>query len=191
MRLGGRGPGYCQKITCPGCGASSWQARSHLAAWVAAGIFTGLCMKCGGDAHRLRHPPKTVLQSGYVAVAISAVAKEDLSLYRAMRAPHGGPLGEHRWVMAKHLGRPLLAWELVDHMDGDKQNNDISNLRIYVKGKNQPGSHNGYGTYYDEWQRAEASAKQLETEAARLRELLLLACLMVPSPSSPSPVSVS
>lgn len=54
--------------------------------------------------------------------------------------------------MAKYLGRPLKPTELVDHMDGNKQNNDISNLRIYVRGKQHPGSAPGHGTYYHEWQ---------------------------------------
>ena len=47
-------------------------------------------------------------------------------------------------------------------MDGDKQNNRIENLRIYVRGKQQPGSAPGYGTYYHEWQMALARIAELE-----------------------------
>lgn len=73
---------------------------------------------------------------------------------------------EHRWVMAKTLGRPLKSYEMVDHMDGNRTNNDPSNLRIYLRGKNQPGSASGYGTYYHELQIALARIKQLEAELA-------------------------
>lgn len=69
---------------------------------------------------------------------------------------------EHRWVMAKALGRPLTRQENVDHMDGDKQNNDIGNLRMYITGRNEPGSCPGYGTYYHEWQLALARIRELE-----------------------------
>lgn len=72
-------------------------------------------------------------------------------------------VGEHRWNMAKFLGRPLKTWELVDHRDGDKLNNDPSNLRIYVKGKNHEGSACGHGTYYHEWQIALKRIRELES----------------------------
>lgn len=37
---------------------------------------------------------------------------------------------EHRYVMEKHLGRKLTPDEDVHHVDFDKTNNDISNLRV-------------------------------------------------------------
>lgn len=36
----------------------------------------------------------------------------------------------HRYVMEQHLGRKLLESEHVHHIDGDKSNNDISNLQV-------------------------------------------------------------
>lgn len=37
---------------------------------------------------------------------------------------------EHRYVMQKHIGRPLLQAESVHHKDGNRQNNHISNLEL-------------------------------------------------------------
>lgn len=37
---------------------------------------------------------------------------------------------QHRWVMEKHLGRRLQHWEHVHHKDGNRLNNDISNLEV-------------------------------------------------------------
>lgn len=39
---------------------------------------------------------------------------------------------KHRLVMEQSLGRYLLPGEVVHHLDGDKQNNTIDNLRLYA-----------------------------------------------------------
>lgn len=41
--------------------------------------------------------------------------------------------GQHRLVMEQYLGRPLRSDEIVHHKDGNKRNNDISNLEIVTR----------------------------------------------------------
>ena len=43
--------------------------------------------------------------------------------------PDGWPL-QHRLVMSRHLGRPLLDDEIVHHRNGNIEDNDISNLEL-------------------------------------------------------------
>lgn len=43
---------------------------------------------------------------------------------------NGKQIRTHRYVMQKHLGRELRSNEIVHHIDGNKANNDISNLEI-------------------------------------------------------------
>jgi hypothetical protein len=55
-------------------------------------------------------------------------------LVRAPDHPHansGGYVYEHRWIVEQALGRYLLPEEVVHHLDGDKQNNDLENLRLF------------------------------------------------------------
>ena len=61
------------------------------------------------------------MAAGYVKI------RDPLNVMRDSR----GYVWEHRLVMAKHLGRPLLRTEVVHHIDENKSNNDITNLILF------------------------------------------------------------
>jgi hypothetical protein len=46
---------------------------------------------------------------------------------------NGRKIDEHRYIMEQHLGRRLESWEVVHHKDGDKFNNDLSNLELMTR----------------------------------------------------------
>lgn len=134
----------------------------------------GKCIACLGkervqaliELRNLQPARRTVRKNGYVMLSERMVDPNDLPMFRQMAQRERSYVFEHRWAMAKHIGRALHSYELVDHMDGNKQNNDVSNLRIYIRGKNHPGSSAGHGTYYHEWQMAERRIRELEAQLA-------------------------
>jgi len=147
-------------VTCPTCATERFVYAGSVRKQLADLAFTGLCRRCSKGSSGTRRDAK-----GYVILPRGAVPRSDLYLFDAMGCGANG-VREHRLVMARTLGRPLLTDELVDHMDGDKTNNAPSNLRIYHRGRNEPGSHNGHGTYYHEWQVALARIRELESRVS-------------------------
>lgn len=57
----------------------------------------------------------------------------DAKGYVRQRTEQGWEL-EHRLVMARAIGRPLLGDEAVHHRNGDKANNGLANLELCVVG---------------------------------------------------------
>lgn len=75
-----------------------------------------------GDQHFCWKGGRIVNRSGYVEIYCPNHPNQ---------RKHTKYILEHRLVMEKHLGRYLHPDEVVHHIDGNKLNNDISNLELF------------------------------------------------------------
>lgn len=170
ISLYGRDRTWCASVTCPKCNHKRWYTLYQLRQFMKRDNFHGHCRPCGLKELRSgfllwakgKGFGRNKTSGGYITLRASYLEPSDLPMFRAMTPPCAPFVLEHRWNMAKHIGRPLKSWECIDHRDGDKTNNAVSNLRIYVRGKNQEGSCNGHGTYYHEWQMALREIRKLK-----------------------------
>lgn len=78
------------------------------------------------DRHHNWKGGRQVTSTGYVIIAI------DIDDPYFSMAQKNGYVAEHRYNMAKYLGRLLYEWETVHHIDGNRQNNNIQNLQLRI-----------------------------------------------------------
>ena len=143
-------------ITCPDCKQKRYLDAPSVKSLVRKGAFTGRCTGC---AHALIHPALRKSTDGYLLLKRRVIAPKYHWIYDRM-ADSAYRCPAHRLIMAVHLNCPLTRAEIVHHKDGNKLNNALSNLQLFIK-----GHHSGHGLYYQNWQEALAEIK-------RLRELI-------------------
>jgi hypothetical protein len=114
---------------CKKCGKKHWRLLSD----IKRKTSKFLCRKCfneymsstmGDQRWNWKNGIRKKNAFGYIEIRIS---KKDPFI---VMAKSGQFVLEHRYVMAKHLKRPLNNWELVHHKNCIKDDNQIENLQL-------------------------------------------------------------
>lgn len=122
-------------LDCPDCGKERWVRKNY-----EDNPTSGRCRACGNkhykevkakkmEEHGMWNGGRHVRGDGYVNVKLS---KDDFFYPMAGRKDY---VLEHRLIMAKHLNRCLLPWEVVHHKNGVKNDNRLENLQLLPEGR--------------------------------------------------------
>ena len=125
------------RVYCGRCGSSRLLTYAG-AVDVARGRVSGCCRRCESSTHATRmlgngnsYWRGGVRENffGYTELRVSGLSDSDKALAESMATKDGSVL-EHRLVMARKVGRPLTANELVHHLNGVKNDNRLENLLV-------------------------------------------------------------
>jgi hypothetical protein len=76
---------------------------------------------------------------------------------------------KHRWLMEQHIGRKLLASEVVHHKDGNKLNNSIDNLELLEHGAHS--RHHNKSRIYIRGYKLDLSATERSSRSKRMKDM--------------------
>ena len=127
-------------LACPDCKRERWVSCSYQKRT----IYPGRCKSCAGKHHQHLFNKKSNCQylttEGYVMVQL-----KPSSFFYPM-AERNGYIKEHRLIMAKHLGRCLMSFEIVHHINNKREDNRLENLKLGTP-SDHVAYHNSTGTY--------------------------------------------
>lgn len=137
--------------------------------------FTGLCIHGCLQKHRGQKAQdegnwrkgKIVSSSGYILIHLYDIPREDWDLAKSAKSPSLKNLHipEHRYLMAKKLGRPLTKDEVVHHINGTKTDNRLENLELTTV-----AMHNGmYHKLHKKYLQSLKRIRELEEEVQSLK----------------------
>lgn len=118
---------------CPECNVERWQQVSWLRSNSSG---TPICVSCAhhkGPSSVWWRGGRCLSSDGYVNLTISGLPAGDQKLALATSA-NKRTVREHRFVVAKALGRPLTSSEIVHHRNSNRSDNRLANLRLATRG---------------------------------------------------------
>lgn len=131
-------------VACEDCGKARWV---RIKKGKPQDIICKACANCrrrGGKPLNWQNG-KAIDSKGYVQLNIRLNPQFD-GFFRPM--VHNGRILEHRYIMAKHLGRCLQPWEVVHHKNGIKNDNRLENLELSMNGAHSIAHNKGYRDGY-------------------------------------------
>ena len=125
-------------MACIDCGKERWVKIRN------AKPYNNRCISCGlkEHNHHFWKGGRMKAGGGYIKVKVKPT-----DFYYQTTSADGYSL-EHRLIMAKHLGRNLMPFEIVHHKNGIRDDNRIENLELTQLGAHIRNHHKGYKDGY-------------------------------------------
>jgi len=163
---GGRELGYkdnCKRIyaLCPNCGQGRWIETKKRK------VKSNICQKCTRHLNGIKRRGKLSGHwkggryknpEGYIIVRLFP---ED---FFYPMANSNGYVSEHRLLMAKHLNRCLLSWEIVHHKNSIRDDNRLENLELLPT----PKQHSLFTRIQQELKKRDKQIKELQRRVTLL-----------------------
>lgn len=113
--------------------------------------YTGCHLSCLKTEYWKNYPNHGINHhtQGYVSVHKRALSPAQLKILGPM-ITKSGYVQQHRAIMALHINRPLEKDEMVHHLDGNRSNNKIENLRLLKVSKHHKGHGDDFYQPYQE-----------------------------------------
>jgi len=116
--LGYSGRGIMLYLACPSCGVARWVRRSTI---------DTICVHCVPKLYGKENPKWSGGKKTKRGYTFTKIGKNDPMFVMADR---NGWVLEHRLIVARRIGRPLVRGEVVHHINGVKPDNSDSNLQL-------------------------------------------------------------
>lgn len=136
-RITGNQKRLCTKFKCPLCGKVRYVTRYDVITWYKRrGKIDKRCNRCIVKAQRGKDHPNwkggCINIRGYRIILIPSTDKYAQSGYTRNGVGYT-EIAEHRYIMAKYLKRNLKFDDDVHHINGNKSDNRIKNLKLLSK----------------------------------------------------------
>jgi hypothetical protein len=115
-------------IKCIKCNQIRTKTKNNIETQIKKEKFTSLCFKCMSGIRNKTYCTENITSHGYVILRKSDIDPKYHPLLES-------GMSEHRFVMAKKLGRPLTSDENVHHKNGNKRDNRLENLELWNTGQ--------------------------------------------------------
>jgi len=126
----------CYILICDNCNSSFERMKGEMSPKRANNKYKHFCTKCGNaqgfagqiGSISIRNKQNSLMGTKIVDSAgyISIYVGPDYIYTNT----YGGRIREHIYIVQEMIGRQLECGEVIHHIDGDKKNNDISNLDL-------------------------------------------------------------
>lgn len=120
------------RLQCPAC--KTWRLTAAVTIGKIRKGSINYCQECIFDqrGQQSQSGKKGIRKTsyGYIRRHLKTFSQEEQKLLKPMAENWSPVIGEHRAVMALHLGRTLSSNEIVHHKNGNKIDNRIENLQI-------------------------------------------------------------